>query len=270
MAYDPSGKEVSGAPLAGLNALVTGASRGIGLGIARALLGDGARVMLCGTNDQTLEAATAGLAAPQDRIAWRAFDVADREAAIAAVDHARGLWGKLDILVNCAGIYKGAPFADHTPEDFRHLFEINVIGAVNLCQAALPTMVDQGFGRIINVASTAGKWGSLNQSAYNVSKHALVGLTRCLALEHARTGVTVNALCPGLVETDLVNTFWQTHAQINHATPEDVMAGALTRQPIGRLLTADEIGATAAFLARPIAGGMTGQSILHDGAMLLI
>ena len=110
----------------------------------------------------------------------------------------------------------------------------------------------------------------MNQSAYNVTKHGVVALTRCVALEFGKTGVTVNAICPGLVQTHMADNFWREHAALNGISEDVIRNGFIARVPIGRLLQPEEIGGLAAYLASPIAGGVTGQSILADGGLLLI
>ena len=113
--------------------------------------------------------------------------------------------GRLDALVNNAGIHIARSFLEHEPADFQRLLDVNLFGVIHMTQAVLPTMLERGDGRIVNLASTAGRWGSRNQSGYNISKHAVLGLTRCVALETAARGVTVNAICPGFVDTDMLD-----------------------------------------------------------------
>jgi NAD(P)-dependent dehydrogenase (short-subunit alcohol dehydrogenase family) len=113
-------------------------------------------------------------------------------------------FGHVDVLVNNAGVYRSKSFLDYVPQDFQDMLDVNLFGVLHFMQACLPGMQDRRHGRIINMASTAGKWGSRNQSAYNVSKHAVVGITRCVALEASPFAVTVNAICPGFIQTDMV------------------------------------------------------------------
>ena len=154
------------------------------------------------------------------------------------------------------------PFTDYTPEEFARVQQINVHGPFHLMQAALPHMTDRKYGKIINVASTAGKWGSINQSAYNASKHALVGLTRCVALETAKMGINVNAICPGLIDTDMIPQFMNEHSVISNVPPAAVKQELMKRVPIGRLIDPSECGHLAVYLASSESDGMTGQSIL--------
>ena len=256
--------------LAGIVAMVTGASRGIGLAIARAYAAEGANLCLAATDRAKLEQVQAQLALPPERTMVHALDVSDRNACVAAIDAVEVRFGRLDTLVNNAGIYQSRTFLEYEPAEFQRLLDVNLFGVIHLMQAALPRMQARGFGRIVNLASTAGKWGSRNQSAYNVSKHAVVGLTRCVALEAASTGVTVNAICPGFVQTDMVETLKQGYAAIGGPDGgEAVVKAALARVPMGRVLDPTEIAGLAVYLGSRESSGMTGQSILVDGGMLM-
>ena len=148
--------------------------------------------------------------------------------------------------------------------------KVNVYGPFNVTQFVLKHMLQRQKGKVINIASTAGKWASLNQSAYNISKHALVGMTRCVALETATQGITVNAICPGIVETDMLSTFSGEHAKILGVNPEDAMAFVKQRIAMGRWLQPEEIAHLAVYLASSESDGMTGQSILLDAGMLYV
>ncbi len=256
--------------LAGRTALVTGGSRGIGFGIAEAFVKEGADVMLAATNLQKLREAQERLAKAGTRVEIAEVDVSDRASCNGLVKRAIEKLGKLEILVNSAAIYIPRPFLEYAADDFDRVLKTNLYGPFHLSQAVLPHMLGLGWGRIINIASTAGKWASKNQSAYNVAKHGLVGLTRCVALETAGTGVTVNAICPGIVQTDLVDRFLQEHAEISHTTPDAIRQALLQRQSIGRFLDPSECGHLAVYLASPESDGMTGQSLLLDGGMLFV
>ena len=189
--------------------------------------------------------------------------------ALAAFDAALAAFGRVDVLVNNAGIYHAAPLVDTTPEDFDRVLQVNVYGAFHLMQLALRHMQARGSGKVVNIASTAGKWGSLNQSAYNASKHALVGLTRCAALEAAARGVQVNAICPGFVQTDMLDEF-RAHAAILGVPFEQVLQAGLARVPQRRFLQPEEVANLALYLASAESDGMTGQSLLLDGGMLMV
>ena len=257
--------------LEGLNVLITGASRGIGRAIALAMAGEGARLTLAATNPTLLGEvlqACEGVDAGRHRI--QVLDVTDRGACFQAVAAAQQEHGSVDVLVNGAGIYRSKSFLDYTETDFSELFQVNLLGSMHLMQAALPAMISRRSGRIINIASAAGKWASANQSAYNVSKHALVGLTRCVALETGPHGVTVNAICPGLVETDMMLNDYGLRAADGTRTLDAVIAPVLARVAMARPMQPAEVAALAVYLASADAGGMTGQSLLLDGGMLFV
>ena len=256
--------------LAGRTALVTGGSRGIGFGIAEAFVKEGADVMLAATNLEKLTEAQDRLAVHGARVEIAQVDVSDRTACKKLVQQAIDGLGKLEILVNSAAIYIPHPFLEYTGDEFDRMLKTNLYGPFHLSQAALPHMLELGWGRIINISSTAGKWASKNQSAYNVAKHGLVGMTRCVALETAGTGITVNAICPGVVQTDLVDQFLREHAEIANTTPDAIRQALLQRQSIGRFLDVSECGYLAVYLAAPESDGMTGQSLLLDGGMLFV
>lgn len=251
-------------PMKGLRALVTGASRGIGLAIAEALAADGVDVCGVARSGAPIIFAEEG--------AGRAFgeklDVSDRGACLALVEQLHERWGGLDILVNAAANYQSKSFLETTPEDFASAMNVNLHGAIALMQAVLPEMIDAGFGRIINISSVGGRTASPNQSSYNVSKHALIGLTRCVAMECAKTGVTVNAICPGLVETDMFDELVAGQSAAFGVPEERMRRSILGGQAIGRLLTTAEVASLAVYLAKPLAGGLTGQAILYDGGTL--
>ena len=257
------------ANLTGMRALVTGASRGIGLAIAQAFARDGADLCLAATDRRRLEAARTAIDA-KAQIDIADFDVTDRNACFATVDQMTTQSGQIDVLVNCAGAYQASPFLDYDIGEIDHLMQVNYFGTVHMMQAALPGMQERGFGRIVNIASTAGKWGSANQSVYNASKHAVVGLTRSVALEMAVSGITVNAICPGLVDTELADTLVSQYASIGDTTEEAMMQAILARIPVGRLIQPEEIAELAVYLASRDAGGMTGQSLLYDGGLLMV
>ena len=249
-------------------ALITGASRGIGREIAQAYAKEGAKLCLVARNLAALHEVVAELALPAERVMTVALDVTDRAACFAAVQATQTRFGHIDILVNNAGIYQAKPFLDYTAQDFQTLLDVNVMGVIHFTQACLPGMQARKQGRVINMASTAGKWGSRNQSAYNISKHAVVGLTRCVALEASPYGVTVNAICPGFVQTDMLEELKAQVALSSGASADEFVKAALARVPLGRMLTTQEIAGMAVYLGSAESSGMTGQSIHIDGGMV--
>lgn len=256
--------------LTGRTALVTGATRGIGLGIAESFAREGADLLLAATSGERLAQAKSRLGSYGVKVETAAVDVADRDACFDVVRRSTETLGRVDILVNNAGIYQARSFLDYSYEEFHRIQDVNLHSVFHLMQAVLPQMIERGYGKIINVASTAGKWASRNQSAYNVAKHGVVGLTRCVALEMAPHGITVNAICPGLVQTDLLDGFHEAHAELGGTTTAAVDADLLARVPIKRFLDVAECGHLAVYLASAESDGMTGQSLLLDGGMLFV
>ena len=255
--------------LAGRKALITGASRGIGRAIALRYAEEGADLFLTATNAALLDETRALAQAQGAQVALHVADVSRREAVQAMVDAAVAAMGTIDVLVNNAGVYKAARLVDFAPEDFDRIMQVNVYGAFHVMQLVLRRMQAQGRGKVVNIASSAGKWGSMNQSAYNASKHALVGLTRCAALEMGPQGIHVNAICPGFVQTDMLGEF-RAHADILGVPFEKVMEGALARVPLRRFLQPEEIAHLAVYLGSAESDGMTGQTLLLDGGMLMV
>ena len=252
--------------LEGRRALITGASRGIGRAIAEEYAAEGADLFLVATGLQQLEATRDAALQHGGKVEIHAADVSDRDAVqgmiASCIDHIGGM----DVLVNNAGIYRAARFVDYTPEDFDQVMQVNTYSVFHAMQFALRHMKAQGHGKIVNIASTAGKWESMNQGIYNTSKHAVVGMTRCAALEHARDHITINAICPGFVETDMIDQF-SVHAELNGVTPEAMQKALVDRVPIGRMLQPVEIAHLAVYLGCTESDGMTGQTITISGGM---
>ncbi len=198
------------------------------------------------------------------------LDVTDRKACFDAIAAAQADHDGVNVLVNSAGIYEAKAFLDYTEGDFRRLFDVNLLGSMHLMQAVLPGMIEQRGGRIVNIASAAGKWASSNQSAYNVSKHALIGLTRCVSLEMAAHGITVNAICPGLVETDMMTKNYGRLDSQQQTSLDEVLAPVLARVAMKRAMQPSEVATLAVYLASAESSGMTGQSLLVDGGMLFV
>jgi NAD(P)-dependent dehydrogenase (short-subunit alcohol dehydrogenase family) len=255
--------------LGGRRVLITGASRGIGQAIALRYADEGADLCIAATTLGGLAETQAQAEARGARVLPLALDVADRGAVQGLVDAMVAHFGGIDVLVNNAGVYHAATLLDTDPADFDRVMQVNLYGAFHVLQLSLRQMVKQGAGKVVNIASTAGKGGSMNQSAYNASKHALVGLTRCAAVELGPTGICVNAICPGFVETDMLQNFSALSA-ITGLSFEQILANGRARVPLRRFLRADEIAHLAVYLGSAESDGMTGQSILLDGGMLMI
>lgn len=197
------------------------------------------------------------------------MDVNDDSSVTALAQRAPvALGGPVDVLVNNAGRYLPRRFLDYSVQEWAAILDTNLLGAVRVTQAFLPVMLENQAGRIINVASTAGKYGTAGQSAYNASKHAILGLTRSLALEVAAQGVRVNAICPGWVDTEMLRP--EILSPVLGVAPEDVPETLAHRVPIGRLIRPDEVAALAVYLAAPESDGVTGVGLTLAGGMVLI
>jgi NAD(P)-dependent dehydrogenase (short-subunit alcohol dehydrogenase family) len=248
--------------LTGKHAVVTGASRGIGLAIARALVDQGARVTLMARDPAALESAATELGRDS---AWQQVDVSDAASVAAAFARA----GAADILVNNAGQAASAPILRTDGEKWQRMLDVNLTGAYHCIQAALPGMLDGGWGRIVNVASTAGLTGYRYVAAYCAAKHGLVGLTRALALELATKGITVNAVCPGYTETGIVQDAVANIVRKTGRSEQQARAELAAGNPQGRLVQPDEVAHAVAMLCMPAAAAMNGQAIAVAGGEVM-
>ncbi len=248
--------------LSARHALVTGANRGIGAATARALSGAGADVTLMVRDRSGGEALARTL---KGRTHIVLADVTDHDAVRAAVSEANAAFGPVDILVNNAGSVQATPFLRATPLLFEEMFAVHVLGAVVTSQAVLSDMVKRGFGRIINVASIAGLEGAPYVAHYVAAKHALVGLTRALAAEYASKQVTVNAVCPGYTQTDLVSESVQRIVGKTGRSPEDALHAMLAEAGQSRLVTVQEVAAAIVALCLPAASERTGECVVLLG-----
>lgn len=246
--------------LAGKLALVTGGGRGIGAACARALAGAGATVVVCGRKQVDLEAVAS-------EINGRAIvcDVSDRDAT----DRMIAELPKIDVLVNNAGIAESAALDRTTDELWDRIIEVDATAPFRLTRALVPHMIEAGWGRVINIASNAGVSGYGYSAAYCAAKHAMVGWTRALAIDLAKTGVTINALCPGWVRTQMSD---EAVARIAAKTGrgEDQARQALeSMSPQKRMIEPEEVAHTALMLCNDGARGIHGQTIVIDGGAIL-
>ncbi|SAL50697.1 3-hydroxybutyrate dehydrogenase [Caballeronia humi] len=251
-------------PLTGKTALVTGSTSGIGLGIATALAQAGANLVLNGFGDT--QAALAQIEAIGVKAAYHPADMtkpADIEAMIA---FAAERFGAVDVLVNNAGIQHVATIDTFPVESWDAIIAINLSSAFHTMRVALPAMRERGWGRVINIASVHGLVGSAGKSAYVAAKHGILGLTKVAALENARTGVTVNAICPGFVLTPLVQKQIDDLAARESLSPDAARAKLLgEKQPSAQFVTPQQIGDMAVFLCSDAASEMRGSALQIDG-----
>jgi NAD(P)-dependent dehydrogenase (short-subunit alcohol dehydrogenase family) len=256
-------------PLSGRHALITGGNRGIGAAIAGELARLGANLTLAARDEESLNQTRETLAASGDvAISIRTMDLTDPDSIAQTAAVASDDLGPITILVNNAGIAPSAPLAKMSLDSWRETFDINVQAAFLLSQAVAGPMTEGGYGRIVNVASTAGLRGYPFVAGYVASKHALVGLTRALALEFAKGPITVNAVCPGYTETEMALS---AIANIQKSGKTEAEARAiLTRgNPQGRLIQPEEVAAAVGWLCLPTSRSVTGQSIPVAGGEVM-
>ena len=264
-----SGTDAKIGRLSGCRALITGASRGIGRAIAEAYAREGADLFLTATAAGNLAETEAAVAGHGGRIVCHGAEISDEDQVETMFAAAIDSLGQVDIVVNNAGVYVGRPFTDYTTAEFDWVMKVNVYGVFHMMQQALRHMQgrkNERNAKIVNIASTAGKWESPNQAAYNASKHAVVAMTRCAALENAGAGINVNAICPGFVETDMIGEF-KVHADRAGMAFDEFKAATLARVPIGRALDPVEIAHIAVYLGSAESDGMTGQTITISGGL---
>jgi len=254
--------------LAGRHALVTGGGRGIGAAIARALLEQGARVTITGRKREALAATVADLSTLGE-IAAEAMDVTSAESVAQAFAAAEARFGPVSVLVNNAGQATSAPLLKTGEDVWNQMLAVNLTGSWHCIRAALPAMLEARWGRIVNVASTAGLTGYSYVSAYCAAKHGVVGLTRSLALEVAAKGVTVNAVCPGYTETDIVREAVANIVAKTGRSEEQALAELASTNPQRRLVQPDEVANAVAWLCMPGAGAMNGQAVVVAGGEVM-
>ncbi len=250
--------------LAGMHAVVTGASRGIGASVAAALAGDGVRVSLLGRDRDTVARVARELGG-EDVAVGIAADVTDYASVQAAFTAARNRFGAVQLLINNAGQAASAKFTDTDETLWNRLMAVNVNGPYLCSRQAIPDMLQTGFGRVVSIASIAGLRGAAYISAYASSKHAVIGLTRSLAIEYAARNITVNAVCPGFVDTDIVKSAIANIVSKTGRSESEALAALVAGNPQRRLIQPREVADTVMWLCRPGSESVTGQSIVLAG-----
>jgi len=258
--------------LEGKTAFVTGGGRGIGRAVALAFAREGARVLVAARTASEVARVAGEIRAEcgPESGAHAACDVSDPSSVAAAFEEARRFFGGgPDILVNNAGIAESAKLSATTDEFWQRHLAVNLSGTFYCMRAALPSMVERGWGRVVNVASVAGKTGAPYIAAYAASKHGVLGLTRSAALEVATSGVTVNAVCPGYVETDMTARAVENITARTGRSAAEALEVIKRMSPQQRLVTTGEVAALALLLASEDGRGITGQAINVDGGSVL-
>jgi NAD(P)-dependent dehydrogenase (short-subunit alcohol dehydrogenase family) len=250
--------------------LVTGGAGGLGRALTAAFAGAGCRVVITGRNEGSLREAAAQVSGAAARIRAHGCDVSDRGQLENLEQIISAHWGSVQILINNAGVARAMAFLEAPDSLWHETLQTNLTGTFNCCKVFLPGMLASGWGRIINIASTAGKIGYSHASAYVASKHGILGLTRSLALELAQRNVTVNAICPGYLNTETTRENARRMAEKTGKSVSDVLGMFAGAAPQKRLIEPDEVAAVALFLASFKCSGITGQAINVDGGAVMV
>jgi NAD(P)-dependent dehydrogenase (short-subunit alcohol dehydrogenase family) len=250
------------------HAVVTGASRGIGSTIAAALAARGAKVSLLGRDAESLHTVSTAIGGAS-RATPIVADVTDPASVNAAFESARRQFGPVHILVNNAGQAASAKFVDTDEALWNRIMAVNVTGTYLCTRQAVRDMLEIGSGRVVNIASTAGLQGGAYISAYAASKHAVIGLTRSLALEYATKNITVNAVCPGYTDTDIVRDAIANIIRKSGRTEAEALESLVARNPQRRLIRPEEVAHTVLWVCGPGAESITGQSIVLAGGEVM-
>jgi meso-butanediol dehydrogenase/(S,S)-butanediol dehydrogenase/diacetyl reductase len=255
--------------LKGQIAIVTGGGRGIGRAIALELGRQGADIVIAELDQAGAKRTAEEVGALGRRSLATTTDVTSRADLRAMVDRAKAEFGRIDILINNAGIYRAASTLDVTEDHWDAIMNINAKAVFFTTQAVLPTMMAQRSGAIVSLASMAGKIGSKTNLPYNASKAAVVSMTKSLALAHAGDGIRVNCVCPGFVETDMWTMVSRDQGKLLGMTPEEFTRQRAASVPLGRMEKPEDVAHVVAFLAGPRSGYMTGQALSVDGGLVM-
>ena len=239
-------------------AIVTGGAKGIGLATVKKFLSEGARVAIWDIDEGTGMATVAQLGEPEDRLAFFKVNTANLEETHAAAKAVNTAFGSIDILVNNAGITRDSSLKKMTEDQWQQVIDVNLTGVFNCAKAVFPYMSAQGSGRILNAASVVAHYGNFGQSNYVATKAGVIGMTKVWAREFGRKGITVNAVAPGFINTDMMST-----------VPENILDGLRSKTPLGRLGEADDIANAYTFLASEEAAFITGTTLNVDGGLVL-
>ena len=250
-------------------ALVTGGSRGIGKTIARALATQGAKVAICSRDGEAARKAADEISPGGGRVLAIRADVVEKADARALVRDIVARWGQIHVLVNNAGINARIPIDSDDDARWLQVLNVNVLGTYYVTREVLRYMPNHNGGRIINISSVLGRLGVPAYTAYCTAKHGIIGFTRALALEVVGRGITVNAICPGWVETDMAALGMRQTAEATGMSQEEFRKQALAAVPIQRMLEPKEIADLAVYLASDASAGMTGQSINLCGGQVM-
>lgn len=250
--------------LTGKTALITGGGRGIGRAIAERLAALGARVVVTGRTQAEIDAVAADLGGLA-----LSMDMADRASVEAGLAALRERAGRVDVLVNNAGAAESAPLERTSDALWDRMMAVNVTSAFALCRALIPEMIEAGFGRVVNLASNAGLTGYAYSTAYCASKHAMIGMTRAIALEIARSNVTINAVCPGWVETRMAEEAIARIAATTGRGQEQARRALEGMSPQRRMVTPAEVAHVVAMLCAEEARSIHGQAIPVDGGQVM-
>jgi 3-hydroxybutyrate dehydrogenase len=256
-------------PVSGRRALVTGGGRGIGRAVALDLAAAGAAVAVAARTRPETDAVASEIEGGGGRALALTMDVSDPESVRAGFARARQALGGLDILVSAAGIAPTAPLVRTSDAVWRQVLETNLSGPFYCLREALPEMTARGWGRVVNLASIAGKTGYPYIAAYAATKHGLLGLTKCAALEVATSGVTVNAVCPGYVDTPMLDAGVARIVEKTGLSTEEARRRLADMSPQKRLFTAKEVSALVLFLCGEAAAGINGQALSVDGGTVV-